>query len=103
MTMRRFTQLKRYVKLEKISQTCFACPTQFEGKTDNGDYLYCRYRYGWMSIELNGKELMDVKYGDEWAGCCSWEDFVKQANRNGIIIDDSNAEYLDDEEGIWND
>lgn len=103
MVTRNFTQFKRIVKLEKVSQTCFACPTQYEGKTKYGEYFYCRYRYGWMSIELDGKELVEVKFGDEWSGCCSWSDFVEQAALRGVIIDDSATEFLDDEEGIWND
>lgn len=33
-------------KLTELVQTCTACPAQWEGKTDDGQYVYIRYRWG---------------------------------------------------------
>jgi hypothetical protein len=32
--------------------TCQACPSQWEFKTDDGTYLYIRYRHGFFSASL---------------------------------------------------
>ena len=39
----------RIVQLEK---TCGACPSQWEGKLDNGEYLYVRYRWGSLQVGI---------------------------------------------------
>lgn len=44
----------RVVELEK---TCEAVPAQWEGKTDDGRFVYVRYRYGWLAVSFG--ETMD--------------------------------------------
>lgn len=36
----------------RVRKTCYACPTQWEGHTDDGRYVYFRYRSGYMSIDV---------------------------------------------------
>ena len=40
------------MKAESIEQTCHACPAQFEGQLDTGEYFYGRYRWGCLSIRI---------------------------------------------------
>lgn len=40
-------------KVVQLIRTCFACPSQWEGKLENGDNLYVRYRWGRLRIEIN--------------------------------------------------
>jgi len=39
-------------KVVSIEQTCGACPSQWEGRLDDGRGLYVRYRYGKLKIAL---------------------------------------------------
>jgi len=36
-----------------IKQTCYGCPTQFEGKTEDGYLVYVRYRYGLLHLDIS--------------------------------------------------
>lgn len=47
---------KRVIFLEQTSE---ACPSQWEGKTEDGDFIYIRYRYGCGYIGL-GKSINDA-------------------------------------------
>ena len=38
--------------VEYDEMTCFACPTQYEGKLKDGRYFYFRYRHGYASLRL---------------------------------------------------
>lgn len=50
------------LKVIELKQTCNACPSQWDGKTDDGRILYVRYRWGYLSVCL-GQDT-----GDEYDG-----------------------------------
>ena len=35
--------------LTELHRTCSACPSQWEGTTDNGQRFSARYRWGWLT------------------------------------------------------
>jgi len=43
-------------RLVKLTKTCEACPAQWEGQTEDGQYVYARYRWGILSVGF-GKTL----------------------------------------------
>lgn len=43
---------KRIRKVKTITQTCYACPSQWEGVLENGDTFYIRYRWGYLSLDI---------------------------------------------------
>lgn len=45
------------LKIIKLKRTCFACPEQWEGETENGDKIYARERHGEMRVELNDEVI----------------------------------------------
>lgn len=60
------------ITVKKLVKTCFACPAQWDGETDDGRLVYIRYRWGYLSVrvsELNPK--------DEWAAVRGEEIFGK--------------------------
>lgn len=66
-------------KIKTISQIGFMCPTQFEGNLENGDYIYIRYRWGNLSMEVNDKIVYNENYGDDgYAGVISLEEVLEQ-------------------------
>lgn len=52
--------------LVELTQTCSACPSQWEGRLDDGRWLYARYRGGYLRVGL-GKDLDQAvrAYGEE--------------------------------------
>lgn len=38
------------MKLVSLEQTCGACPSQWEGKLEDGRFVYARYRYGHLAV-----------------------------------------------------
>lgn len=52
--MKKFTNLKR---------TCFACPEQWEGTTEDGDDVYARERHGYVRVDINGNTVFNAEEG----------------------------------------
>ena len=40
------------IRISRVIQTCERNPSQWEGSTEDGDYLYVRYRWGCLSIGM---------------------------------------------------
>ena len=57
--------------IKEIKQTCTACPEQWEGKLDNGQYFYYRSRHEWTTFEI-----FDERYKLEGGNliCCPADD-----------------------------
>lgn len=70
----------------ELEQTCTACPSQWEGRTADGSYLYIRYRHGHLSVYVDGDPVFALDHGDGLDGmmstaemqrltpCLSWEE-----------------------------
>lgn len=68
------------VLTDKLIQTCGACPSQWDGVTDDDRAVYIRYRWGYLSVRasepgdqgewagVEGEEILGVQLGDEWDG-----------------------------------
>ena len=65
---------KKKLKVNKIVRTCYAAPTQWEGYFNDGDKLYIRYRWGYLSVRkdktnaVRGKEIFGKQIGDSFDG-----------------------------------
>ncbi len=40
-------------KVKHCIQTCSACPSQWDIYTEDGEYIYARYRWGYLMLTLN--------------------------------------------------
>lgn len=77
--------------ITKLEQTCAACPSQWEGKTSDGDYVYIRYRWGYLSVTLyaidkllvHGKQIFGKAIGEDLDGAMSFEE-LKEATKEKI-------------------
>jgi len=56
------------LKAAHLRMTCPACPSQWEGATDDGDYVYIRYRNGHLSVGIGNSEE------DAVDNACGWTD-----------------------------
>lgn len=50
-----------------------ACPFQVNAKTDKGEHVYVRYRWGWLSVDVDGKTIFCKQIGDDMAGFLDME------------------------------
>ena len=69
--------------------TCEACPSQWEGKLDDGRIFYGRYRWGFFTLSVSKEPtddpieavtdsyIMEVEYGGEWNGAMSTEEMME--------------------------
>lgn len=53
--------------------TCMACPSQWDIYTEDGQYIYARYRFGRLSVVLNAftdneEVLLEKEIGDKYDG-----------------------------------
>ena len=79
-------------RVSKLTQTCKASPSQWEGLTDDGQFIYVRYRWGCLSIGSgktmdeaveNANNLFERVLGDKRDGSLEF-DKLREATA-GII------------------
>jgi hypothetical protein len=77
------------IRLISITQTCTACPSQWDAVTDDQRTVYIRYRWGYLSVRIskiedhteyaavNGTEIFGLDYGDGLDGVMDQETLEK--------------------------
>jgi hypothetical protein len=53
------------LKVVELQRTCIACPSQWEGRTDDGRAVYVRYRWGHLSVRVGKDITAAVRNRDE--------------------------------------
>jgi hypothetical protein len=69
-----------------ITQTCWACPSQWEGKLDDGRGVYIRYRWGSLTVQIGHLPMdlrqwptvLDKDVGDDLDGLMGWDTMVSE-------------------------
>lgn len=73
-------------KVKEIMQTCRACPSQWEGYTEDNRQIYVRYRWGYLSVRVGpendheefaavrGNEIFGQQLGGEYAGILCYDE-----------------------------
>lgn len=86
------------MKIVDITQTCGACPAQWEGKLDDGRMIYVRYRWGHLSARVSpkstdevmeavdGRSIVDECVGDGLDGVIEWDRVVPYLTRAGVEV-----------------
>lgn len=54
------------IKVTKLIRTCSACPSQWEGETEDGRYLYIRYRWGRLRGGVYKSDIDFIKNGGDY-------------------------------------
>ena len=62
------------MEIKSITQTCSACPSQWEGETVDGQEIYICYRWGTLRIDLDGETIFEQAIGGSLDGYMEWED-----------------------------
>lgn len=72
------------IKVKTLSQTCGACPSQWEGKTTNDEEIYIRYRWGTLRVDINKETVYCKVVGGEYDGTM---DFWQLTHHTQDILD----------------
>ena len=64
--------------------TCGACPTSWEGMTNEGKSVYARYRWGHLRVEINDEIVFGKQLRDDPPDSV---DHYEQLHREGWNID----------------
>lgn len=64
---------------ETIEQTSFGCPSQWDAKTQERDYVYIRLRHGHFYIEVNSERVMSTS-PEGFDGVMSTDEMIKHVN-----------------------
>lgn len=74
------------IKIVSLTQTTSACPTQWEGLTDNGEKVYVRFRFGNLSISIDGKPIFKANDDSGWNGVLSFDNLIIWSHNKGWDI-----------------
>ena len=79
---------KKKILIENFEQTCYACPSQWEGVTEKGEYIYIRYRWGYLRITVDRVEIYGESLSDDgWDGLLDEKDLLPILKKLGYEID----------------
>jgi hypothetical protein len=68
------------ITLARSVQTCFGCPSQWDAWTEDGAYLYLRFRWGSGTVDNEDSEtIASFDTGDKWAGVIDLDEFCTRA------------------------
>jgi len=62
------------IHIKRIVKTCDACPAQWDAETEDGRYVYIRYRYGFLSVSVDGERIVGKEVGDPLDGVMNFDE-----------------------------
>lgn len=72
-----FFKEKKLPKVKNCEMTCSACPSQWDIDLEDGRYVYARYRWGFLYLNLDDERIFEKQVGGEWDGCMSTEKLIE--------------------------
>ena len=70
---------KELLVVDRLSRTCYACPSQWEGTLANGQSIYIRYRHGHFSISVNNIDVYSKTINQMADGFLTNEELLEHA------------------------
>lgn len=69
--------MRKKLKVKHYEKTCMACPSQWNIFTEDGKYIYARYRWGHLSLTLNDREtILSMDVGGELDGSMTTAELI---------------------------
>ena len=88
-------RVERPIRVKSIKDLGTSCPTQFEGLTEDGQYIYIRYRYDILTVRLANSE--EECFKDDSSKILTVH-FISKDEWNGVIDYDTVREILIEKE-----
>ncbi len=81
--------------IDELKRTCTACPTQYEGRTPFGNYVYIRYRWGTLTLgtgktidEAVRNTILQKDLNSQLDGFISFKELKTELSLHDIFIND---------------
>lgn len=73
------TQLgaKLLTELHGLVQVGFGCPSAWEARTALDQYVYIRYRYGQLTVDVDSETVLELSVGEHWEGIMSTHEMLE--------------------------
>jgi hypothetical protein len=67
------------MRIINLVQTCPACPSQWDAQTEDGQYVYIRYRWDTLTVSIDEQPYLhkDAVYDDPLRGVMSTEEMLQ--------------------------
>lgn len=59
------------IVVKTLTKRGTACPTQWSGKGVDGEDIYIRYHWGYLSVDVDGRQVYGQTHGDSLDGVLS--------------------------------
>jgi rRNA maturation protein Nop10 len=78
-----FSDKEDFLYVKSLIMTCQYCPSQWEARTFDDKFVYIRYRWGTLSLEIDDEVVKVINYGDGLDGVMDTEEmknilFIKE-------------------------
>src|ERR1700738_476752 len=74
-------------ELASLSQTCHMCPSQWEGRTVDGEYVYIRFRWGTLTLGFGPDAVLGPQAYCEQVGRDEWDGAMDTGTMLGHLRD----------------
>lgn len=68
-----------------LVQTCHACPSQWDATTPDGKRVYIRYRWGFLTVDIDGKRVYERQIGNSLDGVMTTAEMLNYTNSLRVI------------------
>lgn len=82
--------MSNLIIVRNLKKTCDSCPAQWEGRTNHGEFIYIRKRFGWLTVTVARVQYVAEEHGDEYDGSLTKEEMLEVCKD---LFDFSNMEY----------
>lgn len=87
------------IRIVELEQTCDSYPSQWEGRSDDGRYVYIRYRFGELLFGVHDQEELAILLADT-VGICdgmfdgelSTSEMMERLTRSGVATFERKAD-----------
>lgn len=65
------------IPLSGLEQECGGCPSSWRAKTVEGTDVFIRYRYGTLTVSIDGINCLTLEHGDSLDGVLSTDEMLR--------------------------
>lgn len=85
-------------KIVSLVETCGGCPSQWDGRTSDGRYVYIRYRWGYLSVSVANVEVFGKEVGGSMRGVMDFDELRTHLELSEMFDMPDHASYRREEE-----
>ena len=83
------------IKIVNIKQTCYACPSQWEGLDEDGKEVYIRFRHGTLRLDINNETIFSFEH-PELDGVIEFDEVLDICKDHICMNENAKEEHMSD-------